>query len=125
MLRIAVPAVLFLLAVGPFALAQASLEKDTVKTSAGDLEITFIGHGSLMMTFGGKVIHIDPFGKAADYTKLPKADVVLITHHHFDHLDADTLKLLRTEKTAVVTSALCADKVTGALVMKNGDTRTV
>jgi L-ascorbate metabolism protein UlaG (beta-lactamase superfamily) len=125
MLKTALPAILFALALGPLACAQASLEKDVIKTSAGDLEITFVGHGSLVMAFGGKVIHIDPFSKAADYSKLPKADLVLITHHHFDHLDPDALKLVRTEKTAVVASALCADKVPGALVVKNGDTRTV
>jgi L-ascorbate metabolism protein UlaG (beta-lactamase superfamily) len=126
MLRIAVPAVLLVMTTAvPLALAQAALEKDVLKTTAGDLEITFVGHGSLVMAFGGKVVHIDPFGKAADYAKLPRADVVLITHHHFDHLDPDALKLVKTGKTAVVASALCADKVPGALVMKNGDTQTV
>ena len=34
-------------------------EKDVIKTTAGNLEITFIGHGSLMMKFGGEVIHVD------------------------------------------------------------------
>ena len=123
MLRSAV--LLAMLACVPIAQAQSAREKDVIQTPAGDLEITFIGHGTLLMAFGGKVVHVDPFGKAADYTKLPKADVVLITHHHFDHLDPDALKLVRTEKTSVVTSALCADKAPGALVMKNGDTRTV
>jgi len=126
MLKIAIPAALLvMMTCGPLALAQAAFEKDRIKTSAGDLEILFVGHGSLVMAFGGKVVHIDPFSKAADYAKLPKADVILLTHHHFDHLDPDALKLVRTEKTAVVASALCVDKVPGALVMKNGDTRTV
>ena len=64
------------------AAAGPMLEKDTLPTSAGDLEITFVGHGSLFFTFGGKVIHVDPFGKLADYSTLPKADLVLITHAH-------------------------------------------
>jgi L-ascorbate metabolism protein UlaG (beta-lactamase superfamily) len=125
MLKIALPAILFMLAFGSLAFAQAAFEKDVFKTSAGDLEITFIGHGTLRMTFGGKVIHIDPYSKLTDYAQLPKADLLLMTHHHPDHLDPEALKLVRGEKTTVVGSALCAEKVPGTIVMKNGDTRTV
>jgi len=122
---IAAPAALLLMAGFLFATAQAALEKDTFKTPGGDLEITFIGHGSLMLSHDGKVIHVDPFGKAGDYGKLPRADLVLITHHHSDHLDPDTLKTIRTEKTEVVLTAPCAGKVQGGIVMKNGDSKTV
>ncbi len=105
--------------------AQASLEKDVFKTSGGDLEITFIGHGSIMLSFDGKIIHVDPYGKAGDYKNLPKADLVLITHHHFDHLDPDALKAIRKDGTEIVLTALCAAKVEGGIVMKNGESRTV
>ena len=40
-----------------------SYESDVVKTSAGDLTITFLGHGTLMLEIGGKVIHVDPYGR--------------------------------------------------------------
>jgi hypothetical protein len=60
------------------AAAQASFQRDILKTSQGDVEITFIGHGSLMFTFNGKVIHVDPFSKLAEYSKLPKADMLLL-----------------------------------------------
>jgi hypothetical protein len=55
-------------------------ETDVIPTASGDLKITFIGHGTLMFTFGGKVIHVDPWSQLADYGMLPKADLVLITH---------------------------------------------
>ena len=44
------------------AAAQEKFETDVIKTSAGDLKITFIGHGTLMFAFGGKIIHVDPYG---------------------------------------------------------------
>ena len=71
--------------------AQNQFEKDTIYTSAENLEITFIGHGTLMFTFNGKVIHVDPFSKLADYSTLPKADIILVTHHHGDHFDLEAI----------------------------------
>ena len=105
--------------------AQESFETDTIKTSAGDLKMTFIGHGSLMFTFGGKVIHVDPYSKVADYTKLPKADVILLTHEHLDHLDLKALNPVRTPKTLVVLTQTCAKQVEGGMVMNNGDTKII
>lgn len=106
------------------AMAMDEFEKDVVKTSAGDLEITFIGHGTLMFELGGKVIHIDPWSRLVDYSKLPKADLILLTHHHGDHLDMAALKQIRTEKTIVVLTEICAEKVDGGVVMKNGARKT-
>ena len=105
--------------------AQEKLETDIIKTSAGNLEITFIGHGTLMFKFGGKIIHIDPWTQLADYTKLPKADLILITHDHRDHLDLKALEILRSEKTAVVCPKTCAPQITGATVLNNGDVKTI
>ena len=107
------------------ATAQAGFEKDSIPTRTGNLEITFIGHGTLMFTLAGKVIHVDPWSRFTDYAGFPKADVILITHHHRDHLDPQALAKLRTEKTAVVLTETCAKKITGGIVMQNGDTKTV
>jgi L-ascorbate metabolism protein UlaG (beta-lactamase superfamily) len=105
--------------------AQEGLESDIIKTSAGDLKISFIGHGSLMFAFGGKIIHVDPVSKETDYTKLPKADLILVTHQHGDHLDAKALDILRTDKTALVLTEICAQQVKGGMVMKNGEVKNV
>ena len=104
--------------------AQDPFETDVLATSAGDLRTTFIGHGSLMFTFNGKVVHVDPYGKLADYAKLPKADLILITHEHGDHLDLNAVRRLRTGKTVVVLTAACAEQLAGGVVMKNGNVRT-
>ncbi|QGY44376.1 MBL fold metallo-hydrolase [Maribellus comscasis] len=99
----------------------ATFEKDTIKTSDGDLVITFIGHGTLMMEFNEKVIHIDPVGMFADYSALPKADMILVTHSHGDHLDVNVIKLLKKEATFVVMTESCKEAYPDGLVLKNGD----
>jgi L-ascorbate metabolism protein UlaG (beta-lactamase superfamily) len=107
------------------AAAQGSFQTDILKTSRGDLEITFIGHGSLMFTFNGKVIHVDPFSKLAEYSKLPKADILLITHEHRDHLDLKAVAAVRTDQTVLVLTKTCAARLKGGIIMENGDTKTV
>ena len=122
-LFVAVNVLLLVLAVG--VAAQEKFEVDTFKTSAGELKITFIGHGTLMLTFGGRIIHVDPYSAVADYTKLPKADIILLTHEHVDHLDLKALTSVRTEKTLVVLTQACAKQVEGGIVMHNGDVKSV
>ena len=100
-------------------------ETDTHPTSAGDLAITCLGHGSLRLAFGGKNIYIDPFSRVADYSTLPKADLVLITHEHRDHLDPQALEAVRTPATVLVLTERCAAQVAGGIVMHNGDRQTV
>jgi L-ascorbate metabolism protein UlaG (beta-lactamase superfamily) len=104
---------------------QGQFETDSITTSAGDLSITFLGHGSLLMNFEGKNIYIDVYGEVADYSKLPKADLVFITHEHFDHLDPKALGSIRTDKTVMVYTEGCAQLVSGGIVMHNGDEKTV
>jgi len=103
---------------------EAMFEEDTIKTSVGDLKITFVGHGTLMFTLGDMVIHVDPVSAEADYTKMPKADLVLITHEHSDHLDPQAVAAIRKEGTETLLSEKCAPSVAGSKVMKNGDTTT-
>jgi L-ascorbate metabolism protein UlaG (beta-lactamase superfamily) len=100
-------------------------ETDVIQTSAGEMGISFLGHGSLMLTLGEQVIHIDPFSRVADYATLPKADLILITHEHQDHLDASALKEIRTDDTTIVLTELCDQQIDGGIVMRNGDMSVV
>lgn len=100
-------------------------EADTFKTSRGDLVITFLGHGTLMMSCDGKVVHVDPVAQYADYAKLPKADLILVSHEHSDHQDLKAISAIRTAKTEVVVTENVAKQVSGGIVMKNGDAKTV
>ncbi len=100
-------------------------EQDTIPTSKGDLRITFIGHGTLMFQHGGLTIHVDPVGRYADYSKLPKADLVLVTHEHGDHLDRSAIKGVATKDTVVVLTEACARQIPSGVVTRNGDVKEV
>jgi L-ascorbate metabolism protein UlaG (beta-lactamase superfamily) len=102
-------------------LAQSQPEKDVIPTSGGELTITFIGHGTLMFTFGEKVIHVDPVSREADYTTLPDADLILITHEHGDHLDEGAVAEISKDGTEVVVSQSCEGRLAGTQVMRNGE----
>lgn len=103
----------------------AMFEEDTIKTSAGELKITFVGHGTLMFTLGGKIVHVDPVSREADYSKMPKGEIILVTHEHGDHLDPQAIATARKAGTVVLLPEKCASAVTGATVMRNGDVREV
>ncbi len=112
--------IILLIIIG-FSMQMKAAERDIIKTSEGDLTITFLGHGTLMMEFNGKVIHIDPVGMFGYYPDLPKADLVLVTHEHGDHLDLTALGMVKKESTEVVLTEKCAETYNGGTVMKNGD----
>jgi L-ascorbate metabolism protein UlaG (beta-lactamase superfamily) len=86
-------------------------ETDTFQTSAGPLTITFIGHGSLMMEWNGSIIHIDPSSREADYSTLPDADLILITHHHGDHCDPSAVEAIIKDNTRIVLTALAKESL--------------
>ena len=105
------------------AASPSQFETDTLATSHGDLKITCIGHGTLMFQFGGKVVHVDPVGRYADYTQLPKADLILVTHEHGDHLDKQAIERIWKDDTVLVLTAKCAEQVGRGAVMKNGEVK--
>lgn len=90
-------------------------------TDTDSLSITVVGHGSLMFEYEGKIIHVDPFSKVADYTKLPKADLILLTHEHYDHLDPDAIAAIKKDSTQFIVSKVC-NKILGyGSVIQNGE----
>ncbi len=107
------------------AVPAAAQSADKFATPAGELTITFLGHATLMLQLGPTVVHVDPVSRYADYAKMPKADLILVTHEHGDHLDAASIAKIRTPQTEIVASANAAAKIAGARVMKPGDTATL
>ncbi|MCP4897746.1 MAG: MBL fold metallo-hydrolase [bacterium] len=99
-------------------------EVDAIPTTEGEAEVTFIGHGTLMISYGETVIQIDPWTRLADYATLPKADLILITHAHGDHADPEAVAATRKKGTVIIGDAAGIDKVGAGEVMANGDHRT-
>ncbi len=102
------------------AVAAADFDTDTLKTDQGSIILTFIGHGTLMMQFDTTLIHIDPVSGYADYAQMPKADIVLITHAHGDHLDATALQHIVTPNTTIIAAPVCQQALNNADILLNG-----
>lgn len=100
----------------------ASRATDTFATQKGEVKVTPIFHASTLLEVGGKAIYVDPFSKG-DFTGLPKADFVLISDIHFDHLDAKALDALVKPETRIVAPPAVAEQLKGrpnVIVLENG-----
>ncbi|WP_300164801.1 MBL fold metallo-hydrolase [Solidesulfovibrio sp.] len=98
---------------------------DDIATSGGVLRIFFIGHGSLRFEYGGKNIYVDPYAKVGDYSAMPPADLVLLTHEHQDHLDVAALDKIAGPDTPFVLTGACLQAVGRGMVLENGQAAVV
>jgi L-ascorbate metabolism protein UlaG (beta-lactamase superfamily) len=96
---------------------------ETFSTSAGMLQLTPIQHASLVIQAGGKVLYLDP--AQGKYDGLPKADYILITDIHGDHLSAGNIEKLQKADTVIVAPKAVAATVTTAKVLSNGEKTTL
>jgi len=96
-------------------------KSDTLSTTKGDIVLTFLGHGTLMLQFGKTVVHVDPVSEYSDYSALPRADLILVTHAHSDHLDPEAIALIRQDSTRIVAAPVCRTKLPEATLLANGD----
>jgi L-ascorbate metabolism protein UlaG (beta-lactamase superfamily) len=114
----------FLATGAPF--TSTGYQQDEFNAGEGSLlKLTFLGHATLMVTFGKTVIHVDPVEQYANYARMPKADLVLVTHEHPDHFSPSTISAIRTAATQIVLTEKCAPKVQEATVLGNGDAKIV
>ncbi len=97
---------------------------DVISTREGDIKITPLIHASVMVEFKGKVIYVDPTSRG-NFAELPKADLILITDIHGDHMDRATVTEVKKETTVIIAPAAVARTITDARVLANGESTTV
>jgi L-ascorbate metabolism protein UlaG (beta-lactamase superfamily) len=105
----------------------AQAQTQSFSTAAGDVKITPIYHASVLIQAGGKTIYVDP-AKPSKIDGLPKADLILITHIHWDHFDLDYIAALSQPSTEIIAPASVVEKLApapsrSAHTMANGQTR--
>ena len=118
-------------ATAAFATAGDALDfqTDTFKTKEGKaVTITAIKHASLRIQYDGLEIQVDPVAKYApetNYEKFPKADIILVTHEHFDHFDRDTIATLKKDGTEIVANPAVQKMLGFGVAMTNGESRVL
>lgn len=99
-------------------------ESDVIPAAGGEIRITPILHGSVLVEYGDTAIHVDPWSKG-DYSATPKADLILVTDVHGDHLDPAAIEFVGQEGTDLIVSAAVAEQLGEGIVMANGDRKEV
>jgi L-ascorbate metabolism protein UlaG (beta-lactamase superfamily) len=103
--------------------AYASPLTQTFPTSAGDVKITPLNHASTLIEAGGKTIYLDP-AKPVKFASMPKADLILITDIHGDHMDPSSIADLVKSGTDILAPPAVVATVTAAKPIANGETKT-
>ncbi len=95
---------------------------DTFLTESNiELNITFIKHASMILDFAGVKIFVDPVSTYADFNQFPKADVILITHEHYDHLDAKAISEISKPETVIVANKNSCKILKKGHIIMNGE----
>jgi L-ascorbate metabolism protein UlaG (beta-lactamase superfamily) len=72
--------------------------------------VAWLGHASFRIDAGDATIYIDPYRLAAG---APKADLILVTHGHYDHFSPQDVEILSHDRTWLVAPATVAERTTG------------
>ena len=82
---------------------------DELTINGRNLKLTFFAHASVAIEYEGRVIYVDPVEGNAEYERLPKADMILVTHSHYDHFDMRAIEALQQEDTRILLDKTSAE----------------
>jgi L-ascorbate metabolism protein UlaG (beta-lactamase superfamily) len=105
------------------ALAYSATATQTFSTSAGDVKVTPLNHASTLIEAGGKTIYLDP-AKPVKFDALTKADLILITDIHPDHMDPASVAAISKAETEILAPPAVVATVTAAKPIANGESKT-
>ncbi len=120
-----IPLLVFLVVLPEHVDGQQIFPSDKFQTDQGEVELTLIGHGSLMFEMEDYVIHVDPSRMAADYQALPKADLILITHQHPDHCDPFAIDDVSKQGTRIIVSQSARNRLHKGDILHNNQSITI
>src|SRR5712675_116449 len=100
--------------------AGAAAQTQTFSTSAGTVKITPLNQASTLIEAGGKTIYLDPV-KPVKFAGMAKADLILITDIHGDHMDPDSIKDVSKPDTEIFAAPAVVQTVTTAKPIANGE----
>jgi len=104
-------------------IAYSATAAQTFPTQAGVVKITPLYHASTLIEAGGKTIYLDP-AKPAKFTGSPKADLILITHIHPDHMDPAAIAEISKAGTEILAPPTVVATVKTAKPISNGEAKT-
>ncbi|MEM5503201.1 MBL fold metallo-hydrolase [Ahrensia kielensis] len=102
----------------PYAARAAGHASDVFKSNAGDISVHPVAHASFVMETPVGTIYVDAVDDASAYADFPSPDLILITHEHGDHYNAETLSALATDKTKLITNPAVLDMLPDDLKSK-------
>lgn len=82
---------------------------DELSINGKSLKLMFFAHASVAIEYDGKMIYVDPVEGNAEYERLPKADMILVTHSHYDHFDMKAIEALLKEDTRILLDKTSAE----------------
>lgn len=77
---------------------------NTFYTTEGLVNITFLGHASVHLDWEGMHVYVDPYSPTGNYSRMKKADIILLTHAHTDHYDCNAIMDIATPNTKFIVS---------------------
>jgi len=104
-------------------MASAATATQTFPTSAREVKITPLVHASTLIQAGGKTIYVDP-AKPAKLDGTPKADLILITDIHPDHMDPAAIAEISKAGTEIMAPPAVVATVTSAKPIANGESKS-